>query len=170
MMILCLPGGSVTFFWANALIRLRTTSIPVQTLVRTTICGPDHPSAGIVSRSRLNIPYCSHSGAARRIMNPLPPRALPWAARVDMPITPGTPLRHVAGQVGSRGLPLSSLAFSSRTASLYASPNICLAKHNILVVFPIPGIPLMITCGMFPSLAMILRRSMVSVFPTMSER
>ena len=25
---LCLPGGSVTFFWANALIRFRTTSIP----------------------------------------------------------------------------------------------------------------------------------------------
>ena len=24
---LCLPGGSVTFFWANALIRFRTTSI-----------------------------------------------------------------------------------------------------------------------------------------------
>jgi hypothetical protein len=28
MMTLCLPGGSVTFFWANALMRFRTTSIP----------------------------------------------------------------------------------------------------------------------------------------------
>lgn len=30
MTILCLPGGSVTFFWANILILLRTTSMPLQ--------------------------------------------------------------------------------------------------------------------------------------------
>lgn len=28
MMTLCLPGGSVTFFCAKALMRLRTTSMP----------------------------------------------------------------------------------------------------------------------------------------------
>jgi len=29
MTILCLPGGRVTFFWANAFIRFRTTSRPL---------------------------------------------------------------------------------------------------------------------------------------------
>ncbi len=67
-------------------------------------------------------------------------------------------------------IPRSSLALSSRTASLYASPSSCLAKHKIEVVFPIPGIPEMIKCGMFPSFAIIFRRSIVSVFPTMSSR
>ena len=36
---------------------------------------------------------------------------------------------------------LSFEAFSSRTASLYEAPNIALARHNILVVFPVPGGP-----------------------------
>ena len=38
------------------------------------------------------------------------------------------------------------------------------------VVLPIPGVPLMIMCGMFPSLAMICRREIVSLLPTMSLR
>lgn len=76
----------------------------------------------------------------------------------------------VAVEVGGFGVPRSSLALSSRTASLYASPRSCLARHNIDVVLPIPGIPDIITCGMFPSLAMILRRSIVSELPTMSSR
>lgn len=71
---------------------------------------------------------------------------------------------------GGGGGPLSSLAFSSRTASLYASPSSCLARHSTLVVFPIPGIPEMMTWGMLPSLAMILSRSIVSVLPTTSSR
>lgn len=33
-----------------------------------------------------------------------------------------------------------------------------------------PGMPDMMKCGMLPSLAMILRRSTVSVLPTMSSR
>ena len=36
---------------------------------------------------------------------------------------------------------LSFEAFNSRTASLYEAPNIALARHNILVVFPVPGGP-----------------------------
>jgi len=74
--------------------------------------------------------------------------------------------------VGARGfgVPRSSLALSSRTASLYASPRSCLARHNIDVVLPIPGIPEIITCGMFPSLAIILRRSIVSELPTISSK
>ena len=67
-------------------------------------------------------------------------------------------------------LPLSSLAFNSSTASLYVSPNNCLARHRTEVVLPMPGIPEIITCGMLPSLAMILSRSTVSVLPTMSSR
>lgn len=66
--------------------------------------------------------------------------------------------------------PLSSLAFSSNTASLYESPSSCLAKHSTLVVLPIPGMPEMMTCGMLPSRAMIFNRSTVSVLPTMSSR
>lgn len=66
--------------------------------------------------------------------------------------------------------PLSSLAFSSRTASLYASPSICRARHRTDVVFPIPGMPEMMTWGIFPSRAMIFNRSTVSVFPTISSR
>ena len=38
------------------------------------------------------------------------------------------------------------------------------------VVLPMPGMPLMITWGRLPSLAIILRRSIVSVLPTMSSR
>lgn len=71
---------------------------------------------------------------------------------------------------GGKNKPLSSLAFSSRTASLYASPSNCLARHNTLVVLPMPGMPEMMTCGMLPSRAMILSRSMVSVLPTTSSR
>ena len=67
-------------------------------------------------------------------------------------------------------IPRSSLALSSKTASLYASPRSWRARHSIDVVFPIPGIPEMITCGMLPSLAMILSRSTVSTLPTMSSR
>jgi hypothetical protein len=66
--------------------------------------------------------------------------------------------------------PRSSLAFNSNTASLYASPSICRARHKIDVVLPMPGMPEMMTWGMLPSLAMILRRSMVSVLPTTSSR
>lgn len=66
--------------------------------------------------------------------------------------------------------PLSSLAFSSNTASLYESPSSCLARHRTDVVFPIPGMPEIITCGIFPSLAIIFNRSMVSVLPTISSR
>ena len=72
--------------------------------------------------------------------------------------------------IGIECVPRSSEAFNSKTASLYASPSNCLARHNMLVVFPIPGIPDIMTCGMFPSFAMILRRSIVSVLPTMSSR
>lgn len=66
--------------------------------------------------------------------------------------------------------PLSSLALSSRTASLYASPSNCLARQSMDVVFPIPGMPEIIMCGIFPSLAIIFSRSTVSVFPAMSSR
>ena len=36
---------------------------------------------------------------------------------------------------------LSLEAFNSSTASLYDNPKSCLARHNILVVLPIPGDP-----------------------------
>jgi hypothetical protein len=66
--------------------------------------------------------------------------------------------------------PLSSLALSSKTASLYEFPNNCLARHSTDVVFPIPGIPEIITCGIFPSFAIIFNRSIVSVLPTISSK
>lgn len=74
---------------------------------------------------------------------------------------------------GTRGgafLPRSSLAFNSNTASLYASPSNCRARHSTLVVLPIPGMPEMMTWGMLPSFAMIFSRSIVSVLPTTSSR
>ncbi|KAI7091880.1 hypothetical protein KC356_g288 [Hortaea werneckii] len=67
-------------------------------------------------------------------------------------------------------MPLSSEALSSNTASLYASPRSWRARQRTEVVFPIPGMPLMMTCGMLPSFAMIFKRSTVSVFPTISSR
>jgi len=48
-------------------------------------------------------------------------------------------------------IPLSSEAFNSIQASLNFSPKIYRAKHNIDVVFPIPGGPTNIMFGVFPS-------------------
>ncbi len=67
-------------------------------------------------------------------------------------------------------MPRSSLALSSRTASLYASPRSCRARQRMEVVLPMPGMPEIMTWGMLPSLAIIFRRSMVSVLPTISSR
>lgn len=107
MTILCLPWGKLTFFEANILIRLRTTSIP-----------------------------------------------------------------------------RSSEAFNSKTASaINLGPSNSFARHNILVVFPVPGGPYnsneqlkfhsgLITersrLGMFPVFPMTSRRPTISSFPTTS--
>ena len=67
-------------------------------------------------------------------------------------------------------MPLSSDAFNSKTHSLIASPNIYLAKHNTLLVFPIPGGPTRIMFGRFPILAMALNLSTMSALPWTSSK
>lgn len=63
---------------------------------------------------------------------------------------------------------LSSDAFNSNTASFQTSPNKDLASANMLVVFPIPGGPVIIIFGIFPSSLITCNLLTVSSLPTIS--
>ena len=72
--------------------------------------------------------------------------------------------------VADDGDAASSDALSSMTASFARGPSNCRAKHNIVVVLPVPGGPLKIMLGMFPPFTTAWSLATVSSFPTTSFR
>jgi hypothetical protein len=57
MTILCLPGGRVTFFCANALILFRTTSIPLARYQLTPTSEADEIQAPFIGRIQLQYTF-----------------------------------------------------------------------------------------------------------------